>query len=106
MNEINTHSHTIVITFNNTSEMNILIIIFNILILISFFFLYPSTFNLLEVAAVDRPKLHLWESGIMRITRHPQMVGQFMWCAAHTAYIGMCFRYVHMHICTAFMCAV
>ena len=55
---------------------------------ISFIFLYPSTFNLLEVAAVDKPKLHLWETGIMRITRHPQMVGQLMWCAAHTAYIG------------------
>jgi len=41
--------------------------------LVSFFFLYPSTFNLLEVAAVDKPKLHLWETGIMRITRHPQV---------------------------------
>ncbi|CAI0453164.1 unnamed protein product [Linum tenue] len=55
---------------------------------ISFFFLYPSTFNLLEVAAVDKPKMHLWESGIMRITRHPQMVGQVMWCVAHTVWIG------------------
>lgn len=41
---------------------------------ISFFFLYPSTFNLLEVAAVDKPKMHLWETGIMRITRHPQVL--------------------------------
>lgn len=40
---------------------------------ISFLFLYPSTFNLLEVAAVDKPKMHLWETGIMRITRHPQV---------------------------------
>ncbi|KAI3853590.1 hypothetical protein MKW98_025107 [Papaver atlanticum] len=55
---------------------------------VSFFFLYPSTFNLLEVAAVDKPKLHLWETGIMRITRHPQMVGQVMWCLAHTIWIG------------------
>ncbi|KAL8252054.1 hypothetical protein R6Q59_035747 [Mikania micrantha] len=55
---------------------------------ISFFFLYPSTFNLLEVAAVDKPKMHLWESGIMRITRHPQLVGQVMWCIAHTVWIG------------------
>ena len=60
--------------------------------LISFFFLYPSTFNLLEVAAVDKPKLHLWETGIIRITRHPQMVGQLLWCAAHTAYIGTCIQ--------------
>lgn len=55
---------------------------------ISFFFLYPSTFNLLEVAAVDKPKMHLWETGIIRITRHPQMVGQVMWCLAHTLWIG------------------
>ncbi|XP_021907216.1 15-cis-zeta-carotene isomerase, chloroplastic [Carica papaya] len=55
---------------------------------ISFFFLYPSTFNLLEVAAVDKPKMHLWETGIMRITRHPQMVGQVIWCLAHMAWIG------------------
>ncbi|CAN1837852.1 15-cis-zeta-carotene isomerase, chloroplastic [Linum perenne] len=55
---------------------------------ISFFFLYPSTFNLLEVAAVDKPKMHLWENGIIRITRHPQMVGQVMWCVAHTLWIG------------------
>ncbi|KAK9141374.1 hypothetical protein Scep_011055 [Stephania cephalantha] len=55
---------------------------------ISFYFLYPSTFNLLEVAAVEKPKLHLWETGIMRITRHPQMVGQVIWCLAHTIWIG------------------
>ncbi|KAL5206636.1 hypothetical protein ABZP36_034845 [Zizania latifolia] len=55
---------------------------------ISFFFLYPSTFNLLEVAAVDKPKFHMWETGIMRITRHPQMVGQVIWCLAHTLWIG------------------
>jgi zeta-carotene isomerase len=39
---------------------------------VSFLFLYPSTFNLLEVAAIDKPQLHLWETGIIRITRHPQ----------------------------------
>lgn len=39
---------------------------------ISFFFLYPSTFNLLEIAAVDEPKVHLYETGIIRVTRHPQ----------------------------------
>ncbi|KAK6145767.1 hypothetical protein DH2020_019636 [Rehmannia glutinosa] len=78
---------------------------------VSFLFLYPSTFNLLEVAAVDKPKMHLWETGIMRITRHPQfalaflwsrmkritfdttysdslMAGQVLWCLAHTVWIG------------------
>lgn len=29
-----------------------------------------------QVAAVDEPRLHLWETGITRITRHPQAVGQ------------------------------
>lgn len=57
--------------------------------LVSFLFLYPSTFNLLEVAAIEKPKLHLWRPyGIIRITRHPQAVGQVLWCAAHTAYLG------------------
>ncbi|KAL5053940.1 hypothetical protein RYX36_034623 [Vicia faba] len=55
---------------------------------ISFFFLYPPTFNLLEVAVVDEPKIHLYETGIMRITRHPQMAGQVMWCLGHTVWIG------------------
>ncbi|XP_004502273.1 15-cis-zeta-carotene isomerase, chloroplastic-like [Cicer arietinum] len=55
---------------------------------VSFFFLYPSTFNLLEIAAVHKPKIHLWETGIIRITRHPQMVGQVIWCLAHTVWIG------------------
>jgi zeta-carotene isomerase len=44
-----------------------------------------------QVAAVDKPKLHLWETGIIRITRHPQMVGQLLWCFAHTLYIGTTF---------------
>lgn len=55
---------------------------------VSFLFLYPSTFNLLEIAAIERPQLHLWETGITRITRHPQAVGQIMWCAAHTLWLG------------------
>eukprot|EP00850_Spirogloea_muscicola_P016917 SM000141S00861 [mRNA] locus=s141:165493:169273:+ [translate_table: standard] len=62
-----------------------------VLSFVSFFFLYPSTFNLLEVAAVDKPKLHMWETGIMRITRHPQMVGQLIWCLAHVLWIGNSF---------------
>ena len=56
--------------------------------LVSFLLLYPSTFNLLEVAAVDSPKLHLWNTGVIRITRHPQAVGQIIWCLAHSAYLN------------------
>jgi uncharacterized membrane protein len=46
----------------------------------SFLFLYPATFNLLEIAAVQKPQVHLYETGIIRVTRHPQMVGQVLYC--------------------------
>jgi uncharacterized membrane protein len=62
-----------------------------ILSAISFVFLYPATFNLLEIAAVAKPQVHLFETGIIRITRHPQMVGQLIWCIAHTMWIGTTF---------------
>jgi uncharacterized membrane protein len=65
-----------------------------ILSAISFLFLYPATFNLLEVAAIQKPQVHLYETGIVRITRHPQMVGQIIWCIAHTLWIGTSFMLV------------
>jgi uncharacterized membrane protein len=65
-----------------------------ILSFISFLFLYPATFNLLEVAAVLKPQVRIYETGIMRITRHPQMVGQLIWCVAHTIWIGTTFTLV------------
>ncbi len=55
---------------------------------VSFLLLYPSTFNLLEIAAVEKPQLHLWETGVIRITRHPQAWGQILWCTAHTLWLG------------------
>jgi uncharacterized membrane protein len=58
---------------------------------ISFFFLYPATFNLLEIAAVQKPQVHLYETGIMRVCRHPQMVGQVIWCIGHTIWLGTSF---------------
>jgi uncharacterized membrane protein len=65
-----------------------------ILSFISFLFLYPATFNLLEVAAVLKPQVRIYETGIMRITRHPQMVGQLIWCIAHTLWLGTTFTLV------------
>lgn len=65
-----------------------------ILSAISFIFLYPATFNLLEVAAIQKPQVHLYETGIIRITRHPQMVGQVIWCIAHTLWLGTTFTLV------------
>ncbi|WP_138505077.1 NnrU family protein [Nostoc sp. PA-18-2419] len=61
---------------------------------ISFLFLYPATFNLLEIAAIQKPQVHLYETGIIRITRHPQMVGQIIWCIAHTLWLGTTFTLV------------
>lgn len=61
---------------------------------ISFVFLYPATFNLLEIAAVQKPQVHLYETGIIRITRHPQMVGQVIWCVAHTLWLGTTFMVI------------
>lgn len=43
------------------------------------------------MAAVDEPKMHLWDTGVIRITRHPQALGQLLWCVAHTAWIGNSF---------------
>lgn len=65
-----------------------------ILSAVSFLFLYPATFNLLEVAAIAKPEVHLFETGIVRITRHPQMVGQVIWCVAHTLWLGTSFTLV------------
>lgn len=62
-----------------------------ILSAISFIFLYPATFNLLEIAAIQKPEVHLFETGIIRITRHPQMVGQVIWCVAHSLWLGTSF---------------
>ena len=61
---------------------------------ISFLFLYPATFNLLEIAAIQKPQVHLYETGIIRITRHPQMVGQVIWCIAHLLWLGTSFMVV------------
>ena len=61
---------------------------------VSFVFLYPATFNLLEIAAIQKPQVHLFETGIIRVTRHPQMVGQVIWCFAHTLWLGTSFTLV------------
>ncbi len=65
-----------------------------ILSAVSFLFLYPATFNLLEIAAIHKPTVHLYETGIIRITRHPQMVGQIIWCVAHSLWLGTSFMLV------------
>jgi uncharacterized membrane protein len=55
---------------------------------VSFLLLYPATFNLLEVAAIEKPGFRIYETGVMRITRHPQLWGQVLWCVAHGAWLG------------------
>ena len=61
---------------------------------VSFLFLYPATYNLLEIPAVLRPQVRLYATGIIRISRHPQAVGQVLWCATHLLWIGSSFMVV------------
>eukprot|EP00177_Eucheuma_denticulatum_P001667 GFKZ01003002.1.p1 GENE.GFKZ01003002.1~~GFKZ01003002.1.p1 ORF type:complete len:398 (-),score=25.53 GFKZ01003002.1:287-1345(-) len=61
---------------------------------LSFLLLYPATFNLLEVAAIQKPGFRMYETGVTRITRHPQLWGQVLWCIAHTAWMGTSFTLV------------
>jgi uncharacterized membrane protein len=58
---------------------------------ISFLFLYPATYNLLEIPALLKPQVRLYATGIIRISRHPQAVGQILWCATHLLWIGTSF---------------
>lgn len=60
----------------------------------SFFFLYPATYNLLEIPALLQPRVRLYATGIIRISRHPQAVGQVLWCATHLLWIGSSFMVV------------
>ena len=61
---------------------------------ISFLFLYPATYNLLEIPAVLKPQVRLYATGIIRISRHPQAVGQILWCLTHALWIGSSFTVV------------
>ena len=61
---------------------------------ISFLFLYPATYNLLEIPAVQKPEVRLYASGIIRISRHPQAVGQVLWCLTHCLWIGTSFMVI------------
>jgi uncharacterized membrane protein len=61
---------------------------------LSFLFLFPATFNLGEITAIQKPQIHLYSQGIIRICRHPQMVAQTLWCIAHTIWIGSSFMVV------------
>ena len=62
-----------------------------ILTAISFLFLYPATYNLLEIPAILQPKVRLYATGIIRISRHPQAIGQILWCLSHGIWIGTSF---------------
>ena len=61
---------------------------------VSFLFLYPATYNLLEIPALAKPEVRIYEQGIIRITRHPQAIGQILWCLAHGLWIGTSFMMV------------
>lgn len=61
---------------------------------VSFALLYPATFDLAQVAAIKKPRLTIFERGVTRITRHPQLWGQIIWCAAHSLWLGSSFALV------------
>ena len=61
---------------------------------ISFLFLYPATYNLLEIPALRKPEVRLYATGIIRISRHPQAIGQILWCFTHGLWIGSSFMMV------------
>ena len=61
---------------------------------ISFLFLYPATYNLLEIPALIKPKVRLYGTGIIRISRHPQAIGQILWCLTHGLWIGSSFMLI------------
>ena len=65
-----------------------------VLTAISFLFLYPATYNLLEIPAVLKPEVRLYATGIIRISRHPQAIGQILWCVSHALWIGSSFMLV------------
>ena len=61
---------------------------------VSFLFLYPAPYNLLEIPAVLNPQVRLYATGIIRISRHPQAIGQILWCLTHALWIGSSFMLV------------
>ncbi len=58
---------------------------------ISFLFLYPATYNLLEIPALLKPQVRLYATGIIRVSRHPQAIGQILWCFTHALWLGTSF---------------
>ncbi len=78
----------------NLQGNGVVFLIVWILTAISFIFLYPATYNLLEIPSVQKPKIRIYSTGIMRITRHPQAIGQIIWCIAHSLWIGTTFTLI------------
>ena len=70
---------------------------------ICFLFLFPATYNLLEIPAGLKPQVRLYATGIIRISRHPQAIGQILWCLTHALWIGSSFMpvsYTHLTLPT------
>jgi len=43
---------------------------------------------------VLKPQVRLYATGIIRISRHPQAIGQILWCLTHALWIGSSFMLV------------
>jgi uncharacterized membrane protein len=58
---------------------------------IAFLFLYPGTFRFSEIVTLNKPTQRLYNTGIIRITRHPQLTGMSLWCLSHFLWVGSSF---------------
>jgi uncharacterized membrane protein len=59
--------------------------------IIAFLFLYPGSFQLAEITTIRKPKQHFFTTGIIRVSRHPQLTGMTLWCISHTLWMGSTF---------------
>ncbi|MDX1917821.1 MAG: NnrU family protein [Candidatus Caenarcaniphilales bacterium] len=79
------------IVFFDWHESDFAHLIVFVLSTLAFFFLYPGTFHFLEILTIKKPKQRFHTTGIIRITRHPQLTGMSLWCLAHFLWIGTSF---------------
>ena len=59
---------------------------------LSFYFLHPKVFDLIEVAAIRVPRRSYSSKGITRITRHPQLTAVTLWSAGHILLVNTLFN--------------
>lgn len=84
------HRYDGLILFNLQKSLWVHVLVFLISSL-AFFFLYPGTFRFSEIVTINKPTQRFYTNGIIRITRHPQLIGMSLWCLGHFVWIGTTF---------------